>query len=104
MVGLAGENGYQKIDTWRGSGHLLLTKMTPRRSCLVAYEIAILFNPATKIAAAVGSMVGNRDLLERAKTCGKARLSYAPGKAAEIQILYLEPKSAYFKVLSRIGI
>lgn len=29
MVGLAGENGYQKIDTWRGSGHLLLNKMPP---------------------------------------------------------------------------
>jgi hypothetical protein len=98
------ENGYQKIDTRPGSGYLLLNRGPRGPKNLVAYELDILLNPETKVAAAVGSMVGDRDLLKRAQSCDDVRLEYSPGLTAEIQILHAEGRTAYFKALSRIGI
>jgi hypothetical protein len=104
-VQLATVYGYEIVDIWRGSGHLLLKdSCQPDLTTVVAYEIVIRLHPERKIADAVGSMLGSHDMLQQAMMIGGASLSYSPGRAVDVQLTQLESGSAYFKVLGRIGI
>jgi hypothetical protein len=104
-VRLAIKNGSQEVNTVRGSGYLLTSKETTAGSKdLVAYEIVILHNPTEKRAGALGSMVGNPRVLERAMRTGAAQLNFSPEKTLDIRIVNLEANRAGFWVLSRIEI
>jgi hypothetical protein len=107
MVRLAIEQGYEKVDTWRGCGYLL-AKGSPRRpgeEYRVTYEIDVLFNPELMHASAYGCMVGNDSALQRALRSGGARLSYGMEiSPAAIRIMQLERNRAFFSVLTPIGI
>ena len=101
-VRLAIKNGSQEVNTVRGSGYLLTSKETTAGSKnLVAYEIVILHNPTEKRAGALGSMVGNPRVLERAMRTGAAQFS--PEKTLDIRIVNLEANTAGFWVLSLSG-
>jgi hypothetical protein len=104
-VRLAIENGHQQVNIVRGSGYLLTSKRRrPGPKSLVMYEIVILLNPMEKRAGALGSIVGNLRVLERAMKAGKARLAYSPERTVDIRILNLEANRVDFSVLSQFGI
>jgi hypothetical protein len=99
------ENGYQKVDTFSGSGYLLPSrKSMPTAKYMVGYEIVILLNPAEKRACALGYMVGDPAAFEQATKTDEAQLNYSPEKMWDIQIKSLEANTANFTVLSPIGI
>jgi hypothetical protein len=104
-VQLAIENGFQEVNTMSGSGYLLPSKKSiPGPKYLVAYKIIILFNPTQKHGSALGFMVGDRGVFERAIRTNEARLNYPPEKTLDIRIVKLEANTANFTVQTRIGI
>jgi hypothetical protein len=77
-VRLVIENGYQKVDTFSGSGYLLPSrKSMPTAKYMVEYEIVILLNPAEKRACALGYMVGDPAAFEQATKTDEAQLNYS---------------------------
>ena len=91
MVQLAVERGSKKVHTFRGSGYLLVKKSSPSEKFRVAYEIVLLLDSNIRREHALGSMIGNHSLLERAMKSGDAQLSYAAERApADIRIIQIE--------------